>query len=69
MDGLSQAGSSENLAEEHGGDGGKEGDAERGQGMLPLGHRETCDHAGAEAGHGQLREGGWTGFQLGDASA
>jgi len=46
--------SSEQLAHHHRSHGGEQGDAKGGEGVLALGHREAGDHAGAEAGHGQL---------------
>ena len=48
------AGRSEHLADHDSGDGGKERDAQRGEGVLTLRHGHGCDHTGTEAGHGEL---------------
>ena len=53
---------SEHLADHHGCYGREQGDAQGGERILPLGYRETGDHAGAEAGHGQL--GGESGARI-----
>ena len=49
---LSVAG--DHLTHHHGRHGREQGDAERRQGALALGHRQGGDHAGPEAGHGEL---------------
>ena len=50
------AGRSENLAHHHGGDGGKDGDPKSGQRVLTLGHGNSGDHAGAQAGDAELAD-------------
>ena len=49
-----RGGALENLAHHDCCQGGEEGDAEGGAGILSLGHRQTGDHAGAETGHREL---------------
>jgi hypothetical protein len=49
---------SEHLAHHHRGDGGEEGDAEGGEGVLSLGHGKAGDNAGSEAGDDDLGGGG-----------
>ena len=67
-----RGGALENLAHQHCRHGGEEGDAEGGEGILPLGHRQTRDHAGAEAGHcdlaGDFAAGARGGSHASDAS-
>lgn len=49
-----RGGALKNLAHHDCCQGGEEGDAEGGAGILSLGHRQTGDHAGAKTGHREL---------------